>query len=92
MKYIFSALAILTLTALVVTGCKSALYQASVQDAKDAAEANLRAYQKTPVDDGGSGAGARALDKVAYCATAQILLNEKQPLPEGGLPCPGPAK
>jgi len=66
----------------------SALYQQSVQDAQDALQANLRAYQLSIVDDAGTGAGARAFNKVAYCLDLAILRNEKQVLPEGGLPCP----
>lgn len=71
-----------------VVGCKNALYAESIQDAKDANLGALRAYQMTPVDDAGKGEGARAFDKSVYCSTLAILRNEKQPLPEGGLPCP----
>jgi hypothetical protein len=79
------------ITLLVLGGlvaCSNSLYQASIQDAQDATRANLRAYQLSIVDDAGTGAGARAFNKVAYCLTTAILSNEKQPLPEGGLTCP----
>jgi hypothetical protein len=78
-------IAIITLGAV---ACTSALYKESIQDAQDATQANLRAYQLSPVDEAGVGRGSRAFNKSAYCLTVAILRNEKQPLPEGGLPCP----
>jgi hypothetical protein len=69
-------------------GCVNHLYKESIQDAYDANLGALRAYQMTPVDDAGKGEGARAFDKSVYCSTLGILRNEKQPLPDGGLPCP----
>ena len=84
MKFIVIGLALI----LTIVGCKSALYKESVQDARDSAIASLRAFATTPVDDAGKGEGARALNKLAYCAAAQVLINEKQALPDGGLPCP----
>jgi hypothetical protein len=80
---------ILALGILSLVACgSSTLYKQSLQDAQDAVQANMRAYQLSIVDDAGTGAGARAFNKSAYCLTVAILRNEKQPLPEGGLLCP----
>ena len=86
-SYIMNRFIIMSLL-LLLTGCKSSLYKESIQDAKDAVQANLRAYQLSPVSDTGVGAGARAFNRAAYCSTVAILRNEKESIPDGGLPCP----